>query len=83
MKQGLVEIPAEFETLLRQLPLVMSKPTPGGGKKIILPRKFGSHCDLVPAFVKALWKAKQAEIGPRPGQPKNVRQRAFARSAGY
>lgn len=83
MKAGLVEIPAEFTDLLRQLPLVMSKPTPGGGKKIILPRKFGSHCDLVPAFVRALWKAKAQEVGQTFAQPTSVRQRAFARQRGY
>jgi hypothetical protein len=83
MKAGQVEIPAEFDALLRQLPLVMSKPTPGGGKKIILPRKFGSHCDLVPAFVKALWKAKGQPVGQTFEQPTNVRQRAFARQRGY
>lgn len=83
MKAGRVEIPEEFAALLRQLPLVMSKPTPGGGKKIILPRKFGSHCDLVPAFVKAVWKAKRAHIGVTTSQPKDVRQRQGARTGGF
>lgn len=81
MKQGQVDIPAEHDALLRQLPLVMSKPLPGGGKKIILPKKFGSHCDLVPAFVKAVWKAKRQQIGATVAQPKGLRRRAMA--AGY
>jgi hypothetical protein len=83
MKADQVEIPAAFEALLRQLPLVMSKPIPGGGKKIILPRKFGSHCDLVPAFVKALWKAKGSPIGVSSGEPPKVRKRAMATTGGF
>lgn len=83
MKNRQVEIPESFATLLRQLTLVMSKPTPGGGKKIILPRKFGSHCDLVPAFVKAVWKAKRLDVGASTEQPKGLRPRTMSRSGGY
>jgi hypothetical protein len=83
MKARRVEIPECFAALLRQLPLVMSKPMPGGGMKIILPRKFGSHCDLVPAFVKALWKAKGMAVGPAPKQPTTVHKRRFAGAGGY
>jgi hypothetical protein len=83
MKAGQVEIPAAFEALLRQLPMVMSKPIPGGGKKIILPRRFGSHCDLVPAFVKAIWRAKGTPVGVSSGEPPNVRKRAMATTGGF
>jgi hypothetical protein len=83
MKAGQVEIPAEFDGLLRQLPMVMSKPTPGGGKKIILPRKFGVHCDMVPAFVRALWQAMRAEVGATVAQPAGLRTRVMSRGGGY
>lgn len=84
MKAKKVEIPEdEFGKLLGQLPLVMSKPIPGGGKKIILPRKFGTHCDLVPAFVKAVWQAKRREIGAYTAQPRGLRKRAMSRTGGY
>jgi hypothetical protein len=83
MKAGQVEIPQSFVDLLRQLPLVMSKPKAGGGFTIILPRKFGTHCDLVPAFVKAVWKAKKAAIGWTASQPKGGRQRQGARTGGF
>jgi hypothetical protein len=83
MKAKLVEIPDEFVALLRQLPLVMSKPKPGGGFKIILPRKFGSHCDLVPAFVKALWRAKGTTVGVSSGEPPKVRKRQMATTGGF
>lgn len=82
MKAGQVEIPEGFKQLLRQLPLVMSKPKAGGGFTIILPRKFGSHCDLVPAFVKALWRAKRLDVGMRTEAPK-VRPREARSTGGY
>ena len=82
MKAKQVEIPAAFKDLLRQLPLAMSKPLPGGGFKIFLPKKFGSHCDLVPAYVKALWRAKRLDVGTSSGEPPKVHKRSFASSSG-
>jgi hypothetical protein len=84
MKAGAGRNPRRASSeLLRQLPLVMSKPKPGGGLKIILPRKFGSHCDLVPAFVKAAVEGEGAAIGWTASQPKGGRQRQGARTGGY
>lgn len=83
MKAKQVEIPAAFKDLLRQLPLAMSKPLPGGGFKIILPKKFGSHCDLVPAYVKALWRAKRLEVGTGHQEPPKVRKRAMVTTGGF
>jgi len=83
MKEFRVEVPTEFEPLLRQLALVMSKPKPGGGKTIILPRKFGVHCDLVPAFVKAVWRAKRSHVGPLNFEQPKTGARKAKRTGGY
>lgn len=42
--------------LLQQLKAIISKPTPGGGLRIIAPRR-GGHGDLVSALVLAVWAA--------------------------
>lgn len=46
--------------LRAQLRAVVSKPMPGGGTQILLPKsRDGSHGDLVSAVVRALWRAQQ------------------------
>jgi hypothetical protein len=54
---GRVKIPAVYKRLVEQLEKVVAKPKPGGDFQIVLARTPGSHLDLVPAFVLAVWKA--------------------------
>jgi hypothetical protein len=54
---GRVKIPAVFKRLVEQLEKVVAKPKAGGDFQIVLARTPGSHLDLVPAFVLAVWKA--------------------------
>jgi hypothetical protein len=54
---GRVKIPPAFKRLVEQLEKVVAKPKVGGDFQIVLARTPGSHLDLVPAFVLAIWKA--------------------------
>lgn len=58
-----LRLPARTETLVAQLCEVVSKPMPGGGLQIVLPRRRGVHGDLVSAFVIATWAAAVAGEG--------------------
>lgn len=53
-RQSRFRIPGKFIKLTTQLGLVVSKPKPGGGTSIILPRRNGTHLDLCAAFVLAV-----------------------------
>ena len=79
MTEGCVDIPGEADQLIKQLALVLQKPKSGGGIQVILPRRFGTHLDLVSAFVRAVWRAKSrtSDIAGPPPAPK-VRPRAAA-----
>lgn len=61
MREGRVKFPKN-ERLVNQLKEVRSKRNPGGSISIQLPRrKEGHHCDLVSAFVLALYQAGGGE----------------------
>jgi hypothetical protein len=79
-----VVIPGALARLVSQLALVISRPTPGGGQQITLPRRYGTHLDLVAAFIVGAWAALRVyESGPCE-QPENVRKRTFAvQTSGY
>jgi hypothetical protein len=58
--EGRVRLP-NHPRLLSQLRSVVSKPTPGGGLTISIPRRRGQgHGDLVSAAVLAIWQAHRA-----------------------
>jgi hypothetical protein len=61
MSEGALELPHD-EKMLAQLRRVTSKPTPGGGVKIVLPRLGTSHGDVIFALVLAVW---QVDVRPR------------------
>lgn len=52
-RQERVRIPSALIRLSTQLALVASRPLPGGGTSIILPRRAGTHLDLCSAFILA------------------------------
>jgi hypothetical protein len=58
-----VKIPGAHARLATQLSAVASKPMPGGGLQITLPRRNGTHLDAVSALVIAL--AEAAEVAAR------------------
>jgi hypothetical protein len=53
-RQGQIRIPSALSRLTNQLSLIASKPRPGGGTSIVLPRRAGTHLDLASAFILAL-----------------------------
>ncbi len=53
LREEKIGIPSEWAKLANQLSLVVSKPRPGGGTAIILPRRAGTHLDLCSAFILA------------------------------
>lgn len=58
--EGRVKAPPH-PRLRAQLRAVVSRPMPGGGTQILLPKaRDGSHGDLASAFVRALWRAQAA-----------------------
>lgn len=63
---------APFNARLRtQLRSVVSKPMPGGGKRIHIPRKKdGSHGDIATAYVRALWMAQRPAAAAPPPPPR-------------
>lgn len=66
MREGRVEIP-NHPRLIAQLRSVQWRPNPGGSISIVLPReRTGGHCDLVSAFVLALWQAASVEVEAPP-----------------
>lgn len=58
---GRLDLP-EDPRLRQQMRDVLSRPMPGGGTQIVLPKRpDGSHGDLLVAVVRAVWKAMQVE----------------------
>lgn len=53
-RQSQIRIPLTLVKLSTQLGLIVSKPQPGGGTSIVLPRRSGTHMDLASAFVLAV-----------------------------
>ena len=63
--EGRIRLP-NHPRLLSQLRSVVSKPTPGGGLTISIPRRRGQgHGDLVSAAVLAIWQAHRARERPQ------------------
>jgi hypothetical protein len=59
LREGRVSLP-DIARLKTQLLSVVSKALPGGGTKIIIPRRMGqAHGDIVSALVLACWSAKK------------------------
>jgi hypothetical protein len=56
-RQGRIRIPQQHVRLANQLAVVASKPAPGGGTRILLPRRAGSHMDVCSAAVLAFGAA--------------------------
>lgn len=54
LREDRIRIPGPLSRIATQLSLVISKPKPGGGTSIILPRRAGTHLDLASAFVLAV-----------------------------
>ncbi len=54
LRQQQVRIPRALAKLTGQLSLVASRPLPGGGVSMVLPRRAGTHLDLTSAFILAL-----------------------------
>jgi len=70
LHEGRLELPAN-PRLRAQLRAVLSRPLPGGGVQIVLPKSSdGSHGDLVSALARAVWRATQA---PSSGRVARVR----------
>jgi hypothetical protein len=80
-KSGQPEPLEAFAKLHAQLKLVLQRPKPGGGMTIYLPKKAGTHLDLVPAFVNAVWRAKHATFST--GAPPKRRPRSARATGGY
>lgn len=57
LAEGEVDLPNN-PRLLAQMRMVASKPTPGGGTSIVLPKVAGAHGDLLVAVVNAFVQAK-------------------------
>lgn len=53
-RQGQIRIPGSLSKVTNQLSLIVSKPKPGGGTSIVLPRRAGTHLDIASAFILAL-----------------------------
>jgi hypothetical protein len=53
-RMGKIRIPGTLSKLSNQLSMIVSKPLPGGGTSIVLPRRAGTHMDLASAFVLAV-----------------------------
>lgn len=59
---GRLDLPPD-PRLRQQMRDVLSRPMPGGGTQIVLPKRpDGSHGDLLVAVVRAVWKAQQDEV---------------------
>jgi len=73
---GRVRVPLAYKRLIEQLEKVVAKPKPGGDFQIVLARTPGSHLDLVPAFVLAVWKAYETGrlAGTRSGTGRDRRK---------
>ncbi len=55
--------------LVAQIKSVISRPTPGGGLSISIPRRRGmAHGDLCSAFVLSCWLVKSSEVAERSAQ---------------
>ncbi len=54
LRQEQLKIPTQFSKVANQLSLIVSKPKPGGGTSIILPRRAGTHLDVASAFILAV-----------------------------
>lgn len=52
-----IRIPSALSRLTSQLSHIVSRPLPGGGTSIILPRRAGTHLDLASAFILAVDEA--------------------------
>jgi hypothetical protein len=66
MREGRVAIP-NHPRLLAQLRSVQWRPNVGGSISIVLPReRAGGHCDLVSAFVLAVWESAGLEVEEAP-----------------
>lgn len=61
MHQGLVRIPRNPK-LVQQLRAIKAQRTPGGKVRILKPRTLGNHCDIVDAFVLAIYQAAGSVI---------------------
>lgn len=53
-RSGRVVIPLPSIRLANQLALIISRPKPGGGTSIVLPRRSGTHLDVASAFILAI-----------------------------
>lgn len=74
LAEGDVELPNNAR-LLAQMRMVASKPTPGGGTSIVLPKVAGAHGDLLVAVVNAYVQAKN-DSGSFASQMQKVRDAA-------
>lgn len=64
-RQERIRIPAALSKLTSQLSMIVSKPRPGGGTTIVLPRRAGTHLDICSAFILALEVAQaNYDTGP-------------------
>lgn len=62
LREGRIRIP-NHPRLLAQLRAVEWRPNVGGSISILLPReRMGGHCDLVSAFVLAVWESAGLEV---------------------
>jgi hypothetical protein len=61
LHEGRIRLPAN-PRLKQQLRSVMSRPMPGGGTQIVIPKSpDGSHGDLAVALVRAIWRAESGD----------------------
>jgi hypothetical protein len=78
-----IVIPGPLGRLGVQLGLVISRPVPGGGVHITLPRRAGTHLDLVAAFVVGAWAALRVLTVVDAGPPPTLRRREMANTGGF
>jgi hypothetical protein len=62
LRQGNLSIVGPLARLAHQFGEIVSRPTPGGGTQIILPRRAGTHMDLAAAAVVAIFKASHRRV---------------------
>lgn len=65
LRQEQLRIPSRLSKITNQLSLIVSKPKPGGGTSIVLPRRAGTHLDVASAFILAVDSAVGGGFGAR------------------
>lgn len=78
-RQEQVRIPRALSAVVNQLSLVVSRPKPGGGVSIVLPRSAGTHLDVASAFILAIEGAAGFRESPLVRAMRAAREREKAR----